>query len=165
MHGRPFEQVRLISSEMKPCMTDDDDVAVFHDCGTWSIDQGETGDCDGSLILAQEAFTRNENRKLENISTKLQAVASKFSVGVADLIVFAASVVIITCPLGPIVRSTISLSKSPAKISSLSFSRLSPLSVVQTPRTWLLQTTSRTCTPVATQYSSCLKIKPSPRRS
>lgn len=80
-----------------------DDISVFHDCGTWSIDQGETGGCDGSLILAQEAFTRPENRGLEDISTKLQGIAEKFAVGVADLIVFAASVAVVTCPLGPVV--------------------------------------------------------------
>lgn len=76
---------------------------MFHDCGTWSIDQGETGGCDGSLILAQEATTRPENRGLEDISAKLQAIAEKWEVGVADLVVFAASVAVVTCPLGPIV--------------------------------------------------------------
>ena len=79
-------------------------MAVFHDCGTWSIDQGETGGCDGSLVLGLEAYTRNENRGLEDISTKLGALAKKYSVGVADILVFAASVAVATCPLGPVVR-------------------------------------------------------------
>lgn len=82
-----------------PYATDD---LVFHDCGTWSIDQGETGGCDGSLILAEE-FTRPENKGLENISGKLRDIAQKWEVGVGDLIVFASSVAVVTCPLGPVV--------------------------------------------------------------
>lgn len=74
---------------------------MFHDCGTWSIEQGDSGGCDGSLILAGEAYSRNENRGLETISTKLLAIAKNRGVGVADLLVFAASIAVVTCPLGP----------------------------------------------------------------
>lgn len=74
---------------------------MFHDCGTWSTDQGNTGGCDGSLILANEAFTRSENNGLQDISTKLLNLARKWNVGVADIIVVAANVAVKTCPLGP----------------------------------------------------------------
>lgn len=26
--------------------------AAFHDCGAWNLSMGETGGCDGSLVLA-----------------------------------------------------------------------------------------------------------------
>lgn len=81
-----------------------DDCPVFHDCGTWSLDQGTTGGCDGSLILAREAYTRNENNGLQDISDKLLALSKKWNVGVADTIVVAANVAVVTCPLGPTVR-------------------------------------------------------------
>jgi len=63
--------------------------AMFHDCGTWNKAQGDTGGCDGSLILAQE-FNRDENNGLQGISAKLLALSKQRGVGVADLIVFAA---------------------------------------------------------------------------
>lgn len=78
---------------------------MFHDCGTWSTDQGEQGGCDGSLILAGEAFTRGENNGLQDISTKLLGIAKKWQVGVADLIVVASSVAVVTCPLGPQIQT------------------------------------------------------------
>ena len=36
---------------------------AFHDCGTWNKVQGNTGGCDGSLILAPET-DRPENNGL-----------------------------------------------------------------------------------------------------
>ena len=84
---------------------------VFHDCGTWSTDQGNTGGCDGSLILAQE-YNRAENNGLQDISAKLQALAQKYKVGVADTIVMASSVAVLTCPKGPTVRFYITLKTS-----------------------------------------------------
>lgn len=62
---------------------------AFHDCGTWNKAQRSTGGCDGSLILAGET-SRAENNGLQDISSKLLALARKRSVGVADMIQFAA---------------------------------------------------------------------------
>ncbi|KAF2098395.1 heme peroxidase [Rhizodiscina lignyota] len=75
--------------------------AAFHDCGTWNKAQGSTGGCDGSLVLADEAGTRDENNGLQDISAKLLALATKRSVGVADLLQFAGAHAIVTCPGGP----------------------------------------------------------------
>ncbi|KAF2997176.1 hypothetical protein E8E13_005964 [Curvularia kusanoi] len=78
--------------------------AVFHDCGTWSTSQGATGGCDGSLILSNGTdyeLGRNENRGLGPIATFLQQKATQWGVGVADMIVFAGSHAIVTCPGGP----------------------------------------------------------------
>ncbi|CZT08490.1 hypothetical protein WAI453_007217 [Rhynchosporium graminicola] len=80
--------------------------AAFHDCGTWDNSQGETGGCDGSLITANEAFTRPENNGLQDTSTKLLALQQKYNkpaspVSVADLPQVAASVATLTCPGGP----------------------------------------------------------------
>jgi len=80
--------------------------AAFHDCGTWDETQGATGGCDGSLTLAHEAFLRPENNGLQDISTKLLAVQKKWNtpatpITVADVMQVAASVAIVTCPLGP----------------------------------------------------------------
>lgn len=137
---------------------------MFHDCGTWSTDQGETGGCDGSLILAQE-FNRPENNGLQDISGKLLDIAQKHAVGVADLIVFAASVAVATCPLGPIVRSN-DFAHFPTqhrltKIFFFFILRLPPLSAVQTPRTRLLMANFRIPTKAATIYLRCSKIKAS----
>ena len=132
---------------------------MFHDCGTWSLDQGETGGCDGSLILAQE-FNRPENNGLQAISGKLQDIAQKHAVGVADIIVFAASVAVATCPLGPVVRSTdchFPL-ESP---TDQDLSRLLPLSAVQTPPTPLPTASFPKSTKAATIYLRCSKIKAS----
>jgi len=62
--------------------------AAFHDCGTWNKAQGNTGGCDGSLILAPETG-RPENNGLQDISAKLYARALSFNVRVADIIQFA----------------------------------------------------------------------------
>lgn len=55
------------------------------------------------MILANEAFDRPENNGLQDISTKLLNLRNtKYpSISVADLIQVAASVAIVTCPLGP----------------------------------------------------------------
>ena len=64
----------------------------FHDCFP--------GSCDGSLILADEC-SKSENRGLERLCSNLANVASQTSVGVADLIQFAAAHAVKTCPGGP----------------------------------------------------------------
>lgn len=84
--------------------TDDARAAIreaFHDCGTWNKAQGSTGGCDGSLILANEAYDRPENNGLQDISTKLLKLAKTYNVGVADMIQFAGAHAIVTCPGGP----------------------------------------------------------------
>ncbi|KAL3417989.1 ligninase lg6 precursor [Phlyctema vagabunda] len=75
---------------------------AFHDCGTWDRSQGSTGGCDGSVILAREAYTRPINNGLQDISDKLLALQKRYpSVSVADIIQVASSVAVVTCPGGP----------------------------------------------------------------
>lgn len=64
--------------------------ASFHDCGTWNKAQGNTGGCDGSLILAGE-LNRPDNNGLQGIGATLQSMAQRYKVGVADMIAFAGS--------------------------------------------------------------------------
>jgi catalase (peroxidase I) len=77
--------------------------ATFHDCGTWNTAQENTGGCDGSLILSPEENAKPENRGLQDISGTLQAMATKYKVGVADMIAYAGSHATVSCPLGPTV--------------------------------------------------------------
>ncbi|KAF2838165.1 class II peroxidase, partial [Patellaria atrata CBS 101060] len=65
---------------------------AFHDCFAGA-------GCDGSLINAEE-WRQPQNQGLETISKKLKAIAEKHNVGKADMIQFAGSHAIITCPLG-----------------------------------------------------------------
>ncbi|KAH8646502.1 heme peroxidase [Tricladium varicosporioides] len=78
--------------------------AAFHDCGTWSKSQGDTGGCDGSLILANEISLRpRDNNGLQDIGAKLTTLKSKYNtqITMADLLAVAASVAIVSCPGGP----------------------------------------------------------------
>ncbi|TVY90432.1 Manganese peroxidase, partial [Lachnellula willkommii] len=82
--------------------------AAFHDCASWNT--SVPGGCDGSLILAPEELTRPENNGLQGIAAKLLALTQKYqaidsSVTAADMIQFASSVAIVTCPLGPKVQT------------------------------------------------------------
>ncbi|KAF1941453.1 heme peroxidase [Clathrospora elynae] len=77
---------------------------IFHDCGSWNTAQGATGGCDGSLILAGE-LSRSENKGLAAIAGYVENMATKYNVGVADMIVFAGSHAIVTCPGGPQIRT------------------------------------------------------------
>ncbi|KAF2851442.1 class II peroxidase [Plenodomus tracheiphilus IPT5] len=77
---------------------------VFHDCGAWNIAQGAKGGCDGSLILSDE-LNRNENKGLANIAGYIQSLATKYKVGVADMVVFAGNHATVTCPGGPQVQT------------------------------------------------------------
>jgi hypothetical protein len=70
--------------------------APFHDC----INNG----CDGSLILGDECG-RAENAGLSGICTKLQGWSTKYNVGAADMIQFAAAIAIAECPMGPTVSA------------------------------------------------------------
>lgn len=55
---------------------------AFHDCFP--------GACDGSIILADECTDRGENTQMIDICSTLGTMATNFTVGVADLIQFAA---------------------------------------------------------------------------
>jgi catalase (peroxidase I) len=72
------------------------------DCGAWNTSLGETGGCDGSLILAPE-FPRTSNRGLESIAGFLLQRARAFNVSAADMIVFAANHATRSCARGPLV--------------------------------------------------------------
>ncbi|ORY15291.1 heme peroxidase [Clohesyomyces aquaticus] len=80
--------------------------AVFHDCGAWETKLGATGGCDGSLALSGEV-SRPENGGLAPIAAYLKSLAQQKGVGVADMIVFAGSHAIVTCPGGPRVQTWI----------------------------------------------------------
>jgi hypothetical protein len=73
--------------------------AVFHDCFPG---QG----CDGSLALPEE-LARHDNQPMAATVTKLKALADEHDVGVADMIAFAGSHAVVTCPQGPIVKTYI----------------------------------------------------------
>jgi len=75
--------------------------AAFHDCATWTSSQGNTGGCDGSVILSAEENARVENKGLQNISSTLYNLAKLRAVGVADMIAFAGAHATLSCPLGP----------------------------------------------------------------
>lgn len=51
----------------------------------WNKAQGAQGGCDGSLILAGE-LARGENNGLRPIADYIQGLATKYKVGVADMI-------------------------------------------------------------------------------
>ncbi|KAF2996794.1 hypothetical protein E8E13_000467 [Curvularia kusanoi] len=80
--------------------------AVFHDCGAWNTAQGAQGGCDGSLVLSDEV-NRAENNGLQEIGAYLKGLAKSYKVGVADMIVFAGSHAVVTCPGGPRVKTYI----------------------------------------------------------
>lgn len=62
-----------------------------------------TGGADGSLLLSSVEITRDENNGLQSYYGFLQEKYSKYKsqVGAADLVQFAASVAIVSCPGGP----------------------------------------------------------------
>lgn len=68
--------------------------------------QGAKGGCDGSLVLAGE-LGLPENKGLDIIGRYLQNLSNSYKVSVADMIVFAGSHAIVTCPGGPRVRTYI----------------------------------------------------------
>ncbi|RDW84289.1 peroxidase-4 [Coleophoma cylindrospora] len=84
----------------------------FHDAGTWSQRLAAAGQdfggADGSLVLFNE-ITRAENRGLEVIVALAKAEKLKYgnAISMADLIQFAANHAVVTCPLGPRVRTFI----------------------------------------------------------
>ncbi|KAH9226719.1 class II peroxidase [Colletotrichum gloeosporioides 23] len=79
----------------------------FHDASSWSKTSGGTG-ADGSIILANECHTRDDNKGLEEICDTMQGwfdKYKKYGVSMADMIQFAANVATVACPLGPRVRT------------------------------------------------------------
>ncbi|KAF1959893.1 heme peroxidase [Byssothecium circinans] len=83
----------------------------FHDAGTWSQPLANSGKdfggADGSIILSGSEIKRGENKGLQDIVEALKDVQGQFNVGMADLIQFAANHAVVTCPLGPRVRTFI----------------------------------------------------------
>ena len=75
----------------------------FHDAGTWNRTK-KNGGADGSFFTDQE-WTRAENTGLEAIARMLIGLSVKYTVGKADLIQFAANHAVVTCPLGPRIRT------------------------------------------------------------
>ncbi|KAF2421800.1 heme peroxidase [Tothia fuscella] len=67
---------------------------VFHDCFP-------QGGCDGSLALFPEELSRSENSPMTATMNALKALAVKHNVGVADMLMFAGSHAVISCPGGP----------------------------------------------------------------
>ncbi|KAF1999669.1 class II peroxidase [Amniculicola lignicola CBS 123094] len=82
---------------------------AFHDAGTWSqvlADQGKDwGGADGSIALSNSEEFRPENNGLQDIIKKARVWQKTFGVGMGDLIQFAANHAVVTCPLGPRVRT------------------------------------------------------------
>lgn len=79
----------------------------FHDAASWSKTSGGTG-ADGSLILANECKTRDDNKGLEEICDTMEGWFNKYKkygVTMADMIQFGANVATVSCPLGPRVRT------------------------------------------------------------
>ncbi|KAE9975859.1 hypothetical protein BLS_002365 [Venturia inaequalis] len=74
--------------------------AVFHDCFP-------QGGCDGSLALFTEEVTRTENAPMQPTMNKLKALAGKYKVSVADMLMFAGSHAVISCPGGPVTKTYI----------------------------------------------------------
>ncbi|KAH8650970.1 heme peroxidase [Tricladium varicosporioides] len=84
--------------------------AGFHDAGTWSSTLAAVGQdyggADGSIYLFGE-MNRPENSGLEAVVNTLGRLAKTSGVGVADMIQFAAAHAVVTCPLGPRMRTFI----------------------------------------------------------
>ncbi|RCI12786.1 hypothetical protein L249_0725 [Ophiocordyceps polyrhachis-furcata BCC 54312] len=81
----------------------------FHDAGAWSMGTASTGGgADGSIVLARECETREENNGLQDICSRMRAWFDKYKqhdISMADLIQMGANVGTVVCPLGPRVRS------------------------------------------------------------
>jgi hypothetical protein len=79
----------------------------FHEAGPWSKTSGYGG-ADGSFLLNPLEYLRPENKGLEAIRQKAVELLAKyaiFGVGAADLAQFMAKFAIVSCPLGPRVRT------------------------------------------------------------
>jgi hypothetical protein len=92
----------------------------FHDAGTWSSSRAANGQdfggADGSIVLSGSEITRPENNGLQAIAKQMATWQKQFGVSMADLIQYGANHAVVTCPLGPRIRSFVGRkdSKTPA---------------------------------------------------
>lgn len=82
----------------------------FHDAGTWSqklADAGQDfGGADGSIALfSGDEMARGENNGLQQIVEYAKKKQKKYGVGMGDLIQYMAKHAVVTCPLGPRIRT------------------------------------------------------------
>jgi hypothetical protein len=84
----------------------------FHDAGTWSSSLAANGQdfggADGSIVLSGTEVNRAENNGLQDIIKQMaawQKQYGKYGVSMADLIQYGAAHAVVTCPLGPRIRS------------------------------------------------------------
>lgn len=88
----------------------------FHDAGTWSSKLAAAGQdfggADGSIVLSPDEAKRPENKGLLSIINDMKQIQRKWGVGMADLIQFAATHAVVTCPLGPRIRFFVGRSDS-----------------------------------------------------
>ncbi|QDS75635.1 hypothetical protein FKW77_006863 [Venturia effusa] len=73
---------------------------VFHDCFP-------EGGCDGSLALFADELARPENSPMTATMNSLKALAVQYKVGVADMLMFAGSHAVVSCPGGPTTKTYI----------------------------------------------------------
>jgi len=73
---------------------------VFHDCFP-------DGGCDGSLMLFDAEVARANNVPMTATMQTLRAMATKYNVTGADLLMFAGSHAVATCPGGPVTQTLI----------------------------------------------------------
>jgi len=73
--------------------------AVFHDCFP-------DGGCDGSLATAEE-LARTDNVPMAPTVLALKALAETNQVGVADMLMFAGSHAVVSCPGGPTTKTMV----------------------------------------------------------
>jgi hypothetical protein len=80
----------------------------FHDAGTWSGKLAaagqDNGGADGSLVLFGE-LDRAENFGMESAAGLAHQLYEKYNVTMADLIQYMANHAVVSCPLGPRVRT------------------------------------------------------------
>lgn len=90
----------------------------FHDAGTWSSNLSASGQdfggADGSIILSGTEINRKENNGLQNIAKQMTTWQKQFGVSMADLIQYGANHAVVTCPLGPRIRSFVGRKDSKA---------------------------------------------------
>ena len=81
----------------------------FHDAGTWSSSLAANGQdfggADGSIVLSGSEVNRPENNGLQAIIKQMATWQKLFGVSMADLIQYGAAHAVVTCPLGPRIRS------------------------------------------------------------
>lgn len=81
----------------------------FHDAGTWSSTKAKAGQdfggADGSIVLSGTEINRPENNGLQAIAKQMATWQKKYGVSMADLIQYGANHAVVSCPLGPRIRS------------------------------------------------------------